>query len=64
LIDRRDFSYLLHQYYRVTFLRIIQFPCISWIGIGENYAIQSFTFGFHLLFTPMTLATSQIRILN
>jgi len=36
---------------RVTSLRIIQFPCISWIGIGENYAFRSFTFGLHLLLT-------------
>jgi len=62
LIDRHDFSYLLHQHCRVTSLWIIQFPCISWIGIGENYALQSFTcllpkgksftFGLHLLPTP------------
>ena len=32
LIDRHDFSYLLHQHCRVTSLRIIQSPCISWIG--------------------------------
>jgi len=36
LIDRHDFSHLLHQHCRVTSLRIIQFPCISWIGIGES----------------------------
>jgi len=53
LIDRHDFSYLLHQHCRVTSLRIIQFPCISWIGIGENHALQSFTFGLHLLPTPV-----------
>ena len=52
LIDRHDFSYLLHQHCRVTSLQIIQFPCISWIGIGENYALRSFTFGLHLLPTP------------
>ena len=45
-------SHLLHQHCRVTSLRIIQFPCISWIGIGENYALRSFTFDLHLLPTP------------
>jgi len=59
MIDRHDFSCPLHQHCRVTSLRIIQFPCISWIGIGGNYALQSFTFGLHLLPTPMTLATFQ-----
>jgi len=29
----------LHRHFRVTSLRIIQFPCISWIGIRENYAV-------------------------
>jgi len=38
LIDRHDFSYLPHQYCRVTSLRIIQFP-----------KIWSFTFGLYLL---------------
>ena len=52
MIDRHDFSDLLHQHCRVTSLRIIQFPCISWISIGENYAFWSFTFGLHLLPTP------------
>ena len=52
LVDRHDFFYLLHQHCRVTSLRIIQSPCISWIGIGENCAVRSFTFGFHLLPTP------------
>ena len=52
LIDHHDFSYLLHQHCRVTSLRNIQFPCISWIGIGENYALRSLTFGLHLLPTP------------
>jgi len=47
LIDRHDFSYLLHHHCSVTSLRIIQFSCISWIGIGENHAVQSFTFGLH-----------------
>ena len=40
-----DFSYLLHEHCRVTSLRIIQFPCISWICISENYALRFFTFG-------------------
>jgi len=52
LIDRHDLSYLLHQHCRVTFLRIIQFPCIWWIGIGEKYALWSLTFGLYLLPTP------------
>jgi len=64
LIDRHDFFYLLHQHCRVESLRIIQFSCISWIGIGENYALWSLTFGLHLLLTPMTLATFKTRILN
>jgi len=38
-IDRNDLSYLLYQYCRVTFLKIIQFHCILWIGIGENYVV-------------------------
>jgi len=64
LDDRHDFSYLLHQHCRVTCLQIIQFSCISWIGIGEKYAVQSFTFGLHLLPTPLTLATDKTQILN
>jgi len=36
-----------------TSWRIIQFPCISWIGIGESYVLWSLTFGLHLLSTPM-----------
>jgi len=52
LIDRHDFSYLLHQHYRVTSLRSIQFPCISRIDNSENYALRSLTFGLHLLPTP------------
>ena len=61
--SRHDFSYLLHQHCRVTSLRIIQFPCMSWISIGEDYAVQS-SFCLHFLLTPMTLATSKTRILN
>jgi len=39
------------------------FPCISRIGIGENYAVQSLTFGLHSILTPMTLVTFKTRIL-
>ena len=46
------FSYLLHQHRSVTSMQIIQFPCISWIGIGENYAVQSLTFCLYLLLAP------------
>ena len=36
-----------------------RFPCISRIGIGENYAVQSFTYSLHSL----SLASSKTRIL-
>jgi len=46
-------------------MQIIEFPLILRIGIGVNYAVQSFkfTFGLHLLLTSMTLrlATSKTQ---
>jgi len=35
-------------------VRIIEFPFIPWISIGENYAVQSFTIGLHLLQSSYT----------
>jgi len=57
-------SYVLHPRCHITSLQVVEFPCISQIGIGEKYAIQSLTFGLHLLLAPMTLAIAQTRILN
>jgi len=68
LIDRRDFFVPLHQHCRFTSLQIIQsrFQCISWIGIVENHAVQSFTCGLQRLSPSLllTLAISKIGILN
>ena len=50
-----------HQHYCVTSLRIIQFPCISWICIGENHVLLSLTFGLHLFPTPSKNPRFSIR---
>jgi len=60
LIDRHDFSYLLHQNCRVTSLRIIEFPCISRIGIDMLSSLLPLV--CILSSHPLTLVTFKTRI--
>jgi len=40
------------------------FHLLAFIGIGENYAVQSLAFGLHCPLKPITLVTFETRILN
>jgi len=55
--NRGDNTSRESQNCRVTSLRIIDCSCISWIGVGGNYAAKSFTFGLHSPLTPVKSVT-------
>ena len=66
LIDRHDFSYLLHEHCRVTSLQIIQFPCISWMALVKLEIMPSglsplfficFSYPCHLLLLKLGFST-------
>ena len=66
LIDRHDFSYLLHEHCRVTSLQIIQFLCISWMALVKLEIMPSglsplfficFSYPCHLLLLKLGFST-------